>query len=410
MGLGTTLDLTLTGMAYGGDAFGKDEQGRVVFVPFALPGERVRVTLTEHRRGWARGRLTSILEPASQRVDPACKHYAQCGGCHYQHMTLEYQTSLKADIVRDQLTRLGHFTAPPVLATIPSPTPNQTRNHIQFGLTASGRLGFRAAGSHRIIPVDECHLPEPSISAVWPRLRLAHIPRLRRVSVRTDTRQCTQVSLEAEGPPPRDLKLDGPFSAMWHAGGVATCLQGADKLEFDVMGYPFPVSSLSFFQVHNGLVDSLICHALQAMAVVPGEVLFDLYAGVGLFSAFLAKAGARVVAVELSPHACADYRAHLEGARSVVLHQGAVEDVLPSIPDRPQGVLVDPPRSGLAPSVVQDLIARRPSRIVYVSCDPSTLARDGQRLVAGGYRLEQALPIDMFPQTFHIETLSLWRR
>jgi len=123
VGSATALELTLTGMAYGGDAFGRDEHGMVIFVPFTLPGERVRVTLTEQHRGWARGHLVSILESSPRRIEPLCKHYGQCGGCHYQHMTHESQTSLKAEIVRDQLTRLGHFAAPAVLALVPSPSP-----------------------------------------------------------------------------------------------------------------------------------------------------------------------------------------------------------------------------------------------------------------------------------------------
>jgi 23S rRNA (uracil1939-C5)-methyltransferase len=312
--------------------------------------------------------------------------------------------------VREQLKRIGRFSDPPVLPPIPSPSPFEARNHIQFGLSAKGRLGFRAAGSHRILPIDECHLPEPPITGVWPDLHLEGIPGIQRVSIRADSHRRTQVSLEADGPPPQLIHLSGTDSAMWLAAGEVTCLQGAERLEFNVLGHPFVVSSPSFFQVHSGLVNSLVRHALGAMTVSPGEVIFDLFAGVGLFSAFLAKAGARVVAIEASPHACADFRLNLKDAASAVLHQGTVEDVLPSLPDRPHAVLVDPPRSGLAPSIIQRLLALAPSRIVYVSCDPSTLARDGRALAAGGYRLEHALPLDMFPQTYHVETLTLWTR
>ena len=405
-----SLDLTLTGLAYGGDAYGRDTSGRMVFVPFALPGERVRVDIVETHQQWARGRIAGLLQPSPERIAPRCPHFTDCGGCHYQHMPYPAQLHAKAEIVRSQLQRLGGFADPPVEPTVPSPSPWNPRNHLQFSVTPDGRLGFQAAGSHRLVPIRECHLPEPVLAELWPRIDLEAIPGLTRVALRAGAEDECMIIFEGEGEPEVELAIDLPASAVWLGPEGSTVLAGAGHLIAQVLGRPFRVSAESFFQVHTHQAGTLVRQVLDGLSIQPRQTVYDLYAGVGLFSAFLAQAGARLVAVEQSPAACRDFEANLEEFESVQLYEAPVEDALPALKPQPDAVVVDPPRSGLGAQVADALIALAPSRLVYLSCDPATLARDGRRLVEAGYTLQRVLPFDLFPQTYHIETYSSWTK
>ncbi len=407
---GETLELTLEGMAYGGDAFGREPAGRMVFVPFAAPGERVRVRLTEVHRSWARAALLDVLDPSPARAAPRCRHFGACGGCHYQHLAYSAQTALKDDIVRAQLSRLGGFPQPPVQPTVPSPSPWNTRNHLQFGLGEDGRLGFQQAASNRLIPIEECHLPEPALADLWPRLDLGPIPGVERVAVRADTEGETMVVLEGQHEPDVEAHLDLDTSLVWLGPRGTAVLAGADRLLYRIEGHAFHVSAGSFFQVHTGLTPALVRQVLEFAAPAPGQTVWDLYAGVGLFSAFAARAGATVTAVEQSPGACRDFEVNLESFDDVRLYEASVDQALPALQPPPHTVIADPPRSGLGQQVTQALISLKVPRLVLVSCDPATLARDGQRLAQAGYRLRSVVPFDLFPQTYHVETVSLWER
>lgn len=407
---GEILDLQLTGFAYGGEAFGRDSSGRIVFVPFALPGESARVRIDKAYEQWARASLLQVSLPSPDRVVPRCRHFATCGGCHYQHIAYPAQLEAKREIVRSQLERLGGLTSPPVEPTVPSPDPWNARNHVEFSLTREGRLGFQAAGSHRVVAIEECHLPEPAIAEIWPQMDLEGIPGVSRVHFRVGSENDVMIVFEAETEPEIELVLELPASVVWLGPAGASVLAGSGHLMIEVAGRAFRVSAASFFQVHTALAASLVEHALQALAPQAGETVFDLYAGVGLFSAFLAAAGTRVVAVEQSATACRDFEFNLAQFDDVELYEAAVELALPEIAAHADAVLVDPPRAGLEAAALEALLARAPGRIVYVSCDPSTLARDGKGLIRGGYRLIRATPFDLFPQTFHIETVSLWMR
>ena len=402
------LELTLTGAAYGGEAFGRDANGRMVFVPFVLPGERILAQITEPHERWARARCLEILDPSPVRVTPRCRHFTHCGGCHYQHLAYAGQLDVKREIVVAQLKRLGGFADPPVRPTVASPTPWNTRNHMQFSVDSEGRLALQAAGSHRMVTIEECHLPEPSLGDLWPRLDLEPIDGLRRVVLRCGADDDCLILFEADRDPEVELTLDLPASVVWSSPAGPTVLAGAGHLVIQVGHLPLRVSAGAFFQVHTTLAGELVKGVLAALAVEPRHAVFDLYAGVGLFSAFLAEAGAQVFAVENSADACADFDHNLDRFDSVSLFEASVEEALPAMDARPDSILVDPPRAGLGPAVVDALLARRASRLAYVSCDPATLARDGRRLAEGGYRLESVTPLDLFPQTFHIETLSVW--
>jgi 23S rRNA (uracil1939-C5)-methyltransferase len=239
---------------------------------------------------------------------------------------------------------------------------------------------------------------------------LGQIPGLRRVGLRSGHDGQAMVILHGEGPPQVEVDLDLPVSVVWVWPEGLEVLAGSDSLTIEVSGREFRVSAPSFFQVQTALAGDLVRLTLEGLAVAPGELVFDLYAGVGLFSAFLAAAGARVIAVEQSSWACEDFEHNLEAFEGVALYEASVEEALAGLTDAPQAVVVDPPRAGLAPQVIDRLIELAPPRLVYVSCDPATLARDAVRLQAGGYRLERVIPIDFFPQTYHIEAVTHWRR
>jgi 23S rRNA (uracil1939-C5)-methyltransferase len=403
------LPLRLDGLAYGGEAFGRDDAGRMVFVPLALPGERVSVEVVEAHTRWCRARVIEVLEPSPHRVAPRCRHFGACGGCHYQHLEAGAQPAAKQAIVRAQLERLGGFRDPPVEETVSGTSSWNTRNHIQFSLTPDGRLGFQAGGSNEVIAIQECHLPAPALNELWPALQLEAGSGIDRLALRCAGDE-TLIVFHAADEPDVELELAQRTSAVWLSPPGMHVLAGEPALVHSVRGRLFRVSPASFFQAHAELTPALVDLVLRAAQPQPGQTAFDLYAGVGLFSAFLAERGLRLLAVEHSASACQDFAFNLESFENVDLYQASVEHALGSLDVQADVVIVDPPRAGLGREVIEALLLHAPPRLVYVSCDPSTLARDGKQLSASGYHLETVTPIDLFPQTFHIETVSLWTR
>jgi 23S rRNA (uracil1939-C5)-methyltransferase len=308
------------------------------------------------------------------------------------------------------MARIGGFEDPPVAPTVPSPSPWQYRNHMRFSLTSQGKLGFVTAASDRVFAVEECHLPEPPLADLWPRIELESIPGLTHIGVRAGAKDEQLIILHGEGNPEVEVHIELPASVVWLGPGGAAVLGGEGFLEIEVLERTFRVSAGSFFQVNTELTGELVRRALEVLEVQAGEVVFDLYAGVGLFSAALAERGVKVVAAEESPWACADFEVNLDEFDDVALYEAPVEQALPAIKQKPAAVLVDPPRGGLSRETLDLLLEAGPARLVYVSCDPATLARDGKRLAAAGYRLKSLAPIDLFPQTFHIESISRWQR
>jgi len=364
------ITLQLDTMTYGGEALGRVD-GRAIFVTGGLPGEVVRVALTEERKNFARGRALDVIEPSPDRISPRCPHFGfddqACGGCHWQHIEYAAQLRFKRDIVREQLRRLGKIQDAPVRETIPSPNVWAYRNHAQFSLTPIGQPGFQAARSHKTVPIRECHIVEPEI--------LAWLKANQHVSTSTSPR--TSV---------RSRKI------------------------FSVHDVALQVSDESFFQVNTSLIETLVDAVMQRLDLRGTETVLDAYCGAGLFSRFIAPRAAHVIGIESSRSAIADARMNLAGFDQVELHTGAVEDVLPALTEHVDALVVDPPRAGCAPAVLQAVIAQQIDRVVYVSCDPSTLARDVRELIEHGYALIEVQPIDLFPHTYHIETISLLLR
>ncbi len=407
------IEIVLTTLTYGGEAIGR-YAGKAVFVPFALPGETVRARIVEEHKNFARAELLEVRKPSPERIQPRCAHYTACGGCHYQHLPYAAQLKIKADILRDQLSRIGKIPAPPVTETVASPLEWQYRNHVQFHLDLEGRLGFVSSAFSpspdlplSVLPITECHLPESDLNTLWPTLQFEPDSPIERVSLRAGDE--LMLILESDVLEPPEMELETDLSVVHLVDDDAVVLAGDDYLVIPVLGRPFRVSAASFFQVNTAMAEKMVSHVLALAPQTAGTIL-DVYCGVGLFSAFLAPRCQRLVAIELSESSCADFAANLDEFEHVELYEAAAEEVLPTLAGKVDFAVVDPPRAGLDRQALDALLALKPEKLVYVSCDPSTLARDARRLVDGGYRLEQVTPFDLFPQTYHIESISVFQR
>jgi 23S rRNA (uracil1939-C5)-methyltransferase len=408
-----TFDLLLEKLTYGGDAMGRLDDGRAVFVPFGLPGERVRIRLTEEKRNFARGELLEVLEASPQRIVPRCIHFGVCGGCHYQNLPYEEQLLAKTEILCDQLMRIGKIENPPVKKMVASLNPWNYRNQVQFHLTKDGRLGYVGAGTtsaQGIIPIIECHLPEASINSLWPQLEFEPEVNIERVSLRAGNDEDLMLVLESDSPEPPELEIEAGISIVHVYEDNPVVIAGNDYIVIRVLDRDFRVSAVSFFQVNTIMAEKMVHHLLANLSLSPSINLLDVYCGVGLFSAFLAPKCKTLIGIESSEPACEDFTFNLDEFDNVELYMGTAEDVISHLEAKPDVVLVDPPRAGLEKRVLDGILKLNPRVIAYVSCDPSTLARDAGRLINGGYQLKNVTPFDLFPQTYHIESISLFER
>ena len=402
-------EITLEKFTYGGDAIGRLPDGRAVFIPLGLPGERVRIRLVYEKKNFARGKLLDVLGPSSQRITAKCKHFGECGGCHYQNIPYEDQLEAKTEILRDQLQRIGKIENPPVQPMVSCPTPWNYRNHVQFHLTDDGKLGYVGIDGNVIIPITECHLPDETINVLWPQLEFEANTSIDRVSLRTGADDDLMLILESDELEAPELELEAGISVVHLTEEDALVMAGEDHLIMQVLERPFYVSAGSFFQVNTIMAEKMVSHLLEKLPL-PAKTILDVYCGVGLFSAFLAPECERLIGIESSSSACEDFAVNLDEFDNVELYEGAAEEVIPHLEAEQAIVLVDPPRAGLDKLALDGIKQLAPDVIAYVSCDPSTLARDATRLISDGYRLVDVTPFDMFPQTYHIESISLFEK
>jgi len=382
-------------LVYGGDGLARLD-GRVVFAPFVLPGERIRAAADSEKPGMVRARTLEVLEASPERVAADCEAFGRCGGCHYQHAPYQYQLAAKRAILEEGLRRVGKISPPDDIAVVAA-QPWGYRNRVQLHL-AGDRIGYRESRSHRVWGIARCPISSPRVNQAiavlnemirdprWPRF-------VQTLEVFTDEQQVQVNVLETDRPVARRF-----FD--WCSERLPGLVEGA----LDYRG-EFRVSSNSFFQVNRFLIDRLV---ETAIAGAQGESALDLYAGVGLFSMTLARRFQRVTAVESGGGAVRDLRFNAERAslRGVHAEQAAAEVFLQKPMRRPDFILVDPPRSGLGKTGVERLCAIKAPRLTLVACDPATLARDLGGLLAGGYRLDKLTIVDLFPQTFHLETVA----
>ncbi len=405
----THVRLDLTHMAHGGEALGR-HQGKVIFVPYALPGERVVVEIVQDKPAYARARLVQIIAPSPRRVRPRCQHFGDCGGCQWQHVRYEAQLQFKGSILADQLQRVGHFARPPLRPIIGAADPWGYRNVAHLVVGEEG-LGYQATGSHRVVPVTECPILLPALERLLADFEL-DFPDLTEVTLRAGMNTGDLLAaLRVRGHLWPALEIDQPISCVLLARGappVVVC--GHEMLEEEVKGRRYRISPESFFQVNTRQAETLVELVTEALSLTGDDVVADLYCGVGLFTCALAPAAERIMGIEISEGAVEDARHNAADLPNVTIQRGRVEDVLPTVDDVLDAVVLDPPRGGCSAQALETLVKHRPRRIAYVSCDPATLARDLRVLVDAGYALRWVQPVDMFPQSYHLECVSLLER
>ena len=407
----TEYEVTPTVLVYGGDALARLPDGRAVFIPFGIPGESVRVKLVEEKDHYARAEILEILSPSSPRIDPRCPHFSQCGGCHYQHIPYQEQLKNKQAILEDQLERVGKLSDPPVEKIVPSPVAWNYRNHIQFHISEEGNPGFLGYRSNQVIPIQECHLPDEKINQVWPAMDLEYIPGLDRIILRSgEGGEDTLVILESSDPQPIEFSVDVPLSAIHRGPGGEIVLAGDDFTIIHVHDFPFVVSAGSFFQINTRVAELIVDYLLDILPLSENSLVLDVYCGVGLFSAFLAPHVKQVIGIESDPSAAEDFLYNMAEFDNVVLYDIPAEETLPYLEITPDIILLDPPRAGVSKKVLDSIVSLKPDLITYISCDPATLGRDVRRLHNQGYKLKGSTPFDMFPQTYHIESVNLFQR
>jgi len=384
-------------LVYGGAGLAR-HQGRVYMLPKVVPGDVVEAMAKKSKSNFIDARVEQIVTPSPDRIEPACRHFARCGGCHYQMMSYEKQLEWKRAILRELFER-ARLTLDVEIETI-SAEPWGYRNRTQFHFH-DGKVGFLEVASHKLVPVDQCPVSSPKINEVLKVLNLIakdhRFPKfLKSLEVFTNETDVQLNVVDTNAPIARHF-----FEWMEHE--IKGVKSGA--IQYGAAGYDWKVSYRSFFQVNRFLVDALADLSVRGLN---GAHALDLYAGVGLFSLPLSKKFERVTAVESGKVAMYDLEANSRNysVENVRIVQANVDAYLTDLTEKPDVILADPPRSGLGKVAAEQLARVQSPELRLVSCDPSTLVRDLQVLMATGYKVEEMVLIDLFPNTFHMETVT----
>jgi 23S rRNA (uracil1939-C5)-methyltransferase len=432
-------------MIYGGDGLGRlpaDDSGRgkAVFVPFVLADEKVEASIIEQKQGFARAKVDSLLQTSPHRIEPGCPYFGRCGGCHYQHAAYEHQLEIKTGILHETLKRTAKLDLAVDIEVHPSPPWSyRNRSRLQVQTDPSFAIGYFRMGSQELLAVEECPISSPlinrGIAALWQSGRSGKVPRgIREAEFfvnADDTQLLIEFSTNADARRAAIRSWVEDFCSLMPeiAGAVVfretkirtqtsqerLLTWGADHLMYEVGAAKYRVSAGSFFQTNRHMLHELLRIVTTGAS---GELGLDLYAGVGLFSTALAGDMRHIVSVEPSQTSSGDLAYNLpsngEAVRATTEQYLARAEssgrvgkgaVLPHKVHTPDLAVVDPPRSGLGERVARMLATLGAPRVVYVSCDPATLARDLVLLLGSGYRIEQVHLVDLFPQTFHLETV-----
>jgi 23S rRNA (uracil1939-C5)-methyltransferase len=425
---GETFRLTLESLSHQGSAIGR-LNGQVVFAAFGIPGEEVDVLIERAYPDYLEGVVTAVHRPSPVRVTPRCEYFGVCGGCQLQHIDYVEQLRLKTEVVREQMRRIGRLPDVPVLPAVGAAEPWYYRNHARFSVDRDGFLGFVMRGRKRVLRIEHCYIMQPPILEVLHALQqpLDGEPS----SVPADAEVIAVAPPGAPVPNAADRETaDVPRSKgrlpRLHQVAVRVGVHTGDRLvqpdlsayvpeipsgqtsyEEILCGERFRVSAPSFFQVNTEQAETLIRLVRAGLHLTPDDVLLDAYAGAGTFAKVLAGDVREVIAIEVSASSVADGRYNTRDLPNVRWIEGEVERVLPDLDVRPTAAVLDPSRQGCAPPALEALIEARVSRIAYVSCEPATLARDLRILADGGYSVRSVQPVDLFPQTYHIESVAL---
>jgi len=427
-------------MVYGGDGLARlpsADSGRsqAVFVPFVLSGEKIEASLTEQKSSFARARANSVLEKSPHRVEPSCPYFARCGGCDYQHASYPHQLEIKRDILRENLQRIARLELSSDIQLHPSPPWNyRNRSRLQVRALPEFSAGYFKRGSREVLAVEQCPISSPlinrGIAALWDLGRTGKLPagieEVEFFANAEDTRLLIELSCVpnlhrkqaracAEEFAASLAEIAG-VTAFRHSGKGAPeplVTVGDSSLNYQIGNASYRVSAGSFFQTNRFLVEELVQIVADGRS---GDLVLDLYAGVGLFSTALTNFR-HIISVESSQTSTADLTnnvpAHAKTVCDSAEHfltgigeaQVGKRGALPHRLATPDFIVVDPPRNGLGARVTGALAALQAGRITYVSCDPATLARDLVPLLAAGYRVGEVHLVDLFPQTFHLETI-----
>ncbi len=440
------IELYITGQGHEGEGVGKYE-GYALFVPGALSGEQVRVRVTKLNKNYGFAQLLEVMQPSRHRAQPPCPIYHQCGGCQLQHMTYEGQLQHKRQIVADALARIGKLEGVPVHPTLGMDEPWKYRNKSQVPVGwVDGRMvaGFYAPRTHEIIDMQGCLIQHPYSDeivnttkrilnelGIRPYDEKGHRGLVRHIVARVGyhTKETMVVLVTKEREIPHKHKLIeqlrewiphlvsiiqniNPSITNVIFGQETVTLWGKDTIEDRIGDIRFSISARSFFQVNPVQTKVLYDKALEYARLNGDETVIDAYCGIGTISLFLSQQAKRVIGVEVVADAIEDAKinAELNGIENVEFLVGQAEQVIPELFEarglRPDVVVVDPPRKGLEEALLQTIVDMQPERVVYVSCNPSTLARDLRYLEDRGYKTQEVQPVDMFPQTFHVESIS----
>ena len=381
--VGQQVTVDIEKIAHGGHCVARFE-GQVIFVRYAIPGERAVVEVTSVNSKMARGDAIAIVSASSHRVTPPCQ-YAKpggCGGCDFQHIDLKHQRILKSEVIVEQFSRLGGLDVQCEVRGVEPSDGLHWRTRMDFAIGDSDRIGLFANRSNEVVEIADCAIADTAMElATLAKRRWNGADRIEVAPASTG-----QVSVSRAG----------------------RSISGPTQLVEKVAGFTYQISPQSFWQAHKSAPATLIAEVMANLDLQSGEVACDLYGGVGLFTAPMAAAiGAKgkVHLIESDRKAISDAQKIFKGVGNVEIHPGTVETRLPKIPD-PDVILLDPPRTGAGEEVVTVMTRTHPRAIVYVSCDPASLARDAKLLLAMGYRMDSLVGFDLFPQTQHVECVA----
>ncbi len=428
------MEVRIEKLVYGGDGLAHFE-GQTVFVPLVLPGELVSIAPAAKKKKFVKAKMERVVEPSPERVAAPCPHFGICGGCNYQHIPYDAQIRFKTEIFRETLSRIGRVKWEGAIDTHASP-PFGYRNRTQWkirktndGAEGARGIGYFEAGSTRLCPVDECAILSPRLAETFAKLRtllasskvLAAIDEIEAFADAADEKILLNLSAERLTESSEAIAA-ALRSSLPYAESILVQDRRADKFELSGPGYlnysvgsgTFRVGHLSFFQVNRFLIDKLVEIVIGDSR---GRLALDLYAGVGLFTVALAQRFERVIGVEANLAAAKDLEVNLQssGGTSPSHHHATTEAFLSHWSEKPDLVILDPPRAGVEPQTLTRLKKLAPWRINYLSCDPATLARDLSDLVGtqdapGPYEIRDINLFDIFPQTYHMEALVRLKR
>ena len=433
------LTLEITGVTSEGQGVGRSD-GVAFFVPFALPGETIRAHIIKVENRFCIAKIVEILKPSAHRIAPRCEAYEKCGGCALMHMDYAEQLKTKTQIVKDCLERLGGFTEIEVQNTIGMDDPWRYRNKGSFPIgyvDGTAAFGFYAERSHRLIPLFDCPIEDARITALartvteWASRNRVRVYdeqtgkgclRACVVRVTSPGERMVVVVTKGELPAQESLMKMLDVESLYHNrndantnvifGDRFTLLKGKPQITEEQNGIRFAVSPQSFLQVNPVQTQKLYDTALRLLDPKPTETIADVYCGIGTISLAIARHAEKVIGIECVPEAIGDAKknAELNGIGNTEFICGLAEDVLPKLVKegmRPDAIVIDPPRKGCEESVLSAIAESGVNRVVYVSCNPATLARDAKILSAYGFEIQHVQSIDMFPNTQHVESVVL---